>query len=82
MIEVELMGATTHDFETVVEIIPPAQQCQYALHFEGKQFPLFVAIREFPLDFSKCDRKLGCACCVGFEGVRDENGRLKLKNQK
>jgi hypothetical protein len=76
MIEAELMGANTFDFEVMVEIIAPGKQCQYALQFDGKQYPLQEAMDKFPMDFSKCDRKLGCGCCVGFEGVRDKDDQL------
>jgi len=73
-----MVEASRRNFKMDMEIIPP-NRCEYSEQFRDRLFDLESAIKEFPLDYSKCQREGGCVCTVGFEGVRDQDGRLVRK---
>jgi|688.fasta_scaffold161971_4 hypothetical protein len=73
--ELNMREASNSRLKMKMEIIPPGR-CNYGDEFDGRQYDLETSLKEFPLDYGKCERKGGCACTVGFEAIRDENGRL------
>jgi hypothetical protein len=70
--------ALNHRFKVDVEIIPP-DRCKYAEQFQERQFDIEKAMKEFPVDYSKCEREGGCVCTVAFVPIRDQNGKLIRK---
>lgn len=76
--ELNMHEASRGPIKKEMVIIPPGR-CNYGDKFNGRQFDLETSMKEFPLDYSKCERDGGCACTVGFKGVRDENDQLMRK---
>jgi hypothetical protein len=73
--ELNMREASHSRLKMKMEIIPPGR-CNYGDEFDGRQYDLETSMKEFPLDYFKCEREGGCACTVGFEAIRDENGRF------
>ena len=75
----DLMKADLSDYKQEVEFIA-TKCCEECDKINGQIIPLEEAIKTQPLPYSKCKRKTGCICCYGFKAVRDERGRIIMKN--
>lgn len=76
--DLKMVEASHSRLKLKMTIIPPGG-CGYANQFNNQDFDLGLAMKEFPLDYPKCEREGGCGCTVAFEGIRDENGRLVMR---
>jgi len=53
--------------------------CNECQSFDGNKNSLESELSHSSLPIHSCSRPQGCICCYGFEGIRDANGRLKIK---
>lgn len=55
--------------------------CSECDKIDRMKIPLAEALKKQPLPNPNCTREKGCFCCYGFEGLRDNNGRLIIKSK-
>ncbi len=77
--KIDIQKAELLPYECSIKI-NTVKDCEYSQQFKGVAIPFDVALDNFPLDYSKCDREGGCVCSAVIVPLRDSKGYLKIKD--